>query len=339
MFAAACSAPFGSPPSMINDPYSDGGGVSDASGNAAERAPEPSESSAFLILPLNMSDVGYESFVLNPFGIHIAEHGSDGHPGFDFEFRPGAKALVVADGVVSSVFADIYDPTASTVQLEHTIGKRRFRTVYTNIAEVEGAIVIGATVKQGDVLGTPKAVSRTYGERTVTYAMTHLQLDDFDRHEGLSNPNAVSPESYFVAQARDVLTSIWQRAAYNQEVCEPFLSNARGTTTDPTHVRTWVAASSTAAIAKFEMACAHSGKGTAYAYRLLNDSNVEIEGGVASVVVQADGSTCATLTPKAGAPRSVVYTIVDEKMSVRFGEPGGTPPSSIDGADVYTTTR
>ncbi len=114
-------------------------------------------------LPIAEADATNESFGLNPFGIPIADHGSDGHPGFDFEIRPGAPVYVAGDGTVDRVMAHVDDPSTFTVQFHHTVGGKNYRTLYTNVGTVDPAIVAGAAVTKGQLLGVPKARSRVQG--------------------------------------------------------------------------------------------------------------------------------------------------------------------------------
>src|SRR5689334_12763262 len=51
------------------------------------------------IAPADSVSIGYG---LWPFGVHGSAHALDGHPGFDFEYRPGAPVLAVADGIVDN---------------------------------------------------------------------------------------------------------------------------------------------------------------------------------------------------------------------------------------------
>ncbi len=314
------------------------GFASDASADATPLT--AASAHPFFELPIDPSDSANESFGVNPFGFHIADHGSDGHPGFDFEFKPGSKAYVPADGTVSTIMADSYDPTTSTIQLEHQFEGKNYRTVYTNIKSVDPAIVKGAAVKQGQVLGTPGTVSRYQGGRTVQYGMVHFQVDDFSANYGLTNPSAVSPEGYFTEGAKAKLKELWNKAAYEQEACEPFLTNPRGMTDNPTITRTWVSTSASQSTpAKLEMSCASDGKSTKYTYRFLDGSGNATEQGSADVHVQPGGLTYVDFLPTSGTKTLAVYTILDASMSISFGSPGGARPDSLSAAAAYATTN
>ena len=186
---------------------------------------------------------------LNSFGAHIGNHGIDGHPGWDIEYRIGASAYAAAGGVVQSVAVDPQSGR-STVQIQHN---SRFRTDYTNLEEVDAAIAPGRTVQAGQRLGTPGSNSGTVARTPLTWASIHFQLDDFSVNYGLSNGFAVSPEAHLDAAARAAFDQIWSNAAYIQEICEPFPSNPRSAAFPLT--RTWIRQSGVLA-ARIDFTCA-----------------------------------------------------------------------------------
>ena len=77
-------------------------------------------------------------------GVHGADHGADGHPGWDLEYVNGADVLAAADGVVSSILADGSLPGAVTIQLSHHHASGEFRTVYGHL----GAPAAGTDVSR-----------------------------------------------------------------------------------------------------------------------------------------------------------------------------------------------
>ena len=104
-------------------------------------------------LPVAASDVGDAAFGLVPFGVHLADHGLDGHPGWDVEYRVGASVLAAAAGTVQSAVADGFTAGYTTVQLSHQAGGKSYRTVYTNVGTLAPGIAPGATVTAGQPLG------------------------------------------------------------------------------------------------------------------------------------------------------------------------------------------
>ena len=59
-----------------------------------------------------------------------------------------------AAGTVESVFADPLRPAASPCRLEHLVGAHHYRTVYTNLANVNADIAPPEVVRAGQPLGT-----------------------------------------------------------------------------------------------------------------------------------------------------------------------------------------
>ncbi len=339
-FPASCAGPPPTAATPSSDASPSSTTPSDAgasTGGDAGGAPARPDGPRAFRLPIRPGDAANTSFGINPFGIHIAEHGSDGHPGFDFEYIPGASALAAADGTVDKVLTDVHDPTTSTVQLSHTIQGKPFRTVYTNLKTVDLAIAPGAPVTAGQVVGVPGTVTRFQGGRNVVYAMTHFQVDDFSRREGLTNVSAISPEGAFTDAENAVLLTLWARASYEQEPCEPFLTNPRGTTVNPTLTRTWVGATG-ASPARLEVSCASDGKGTTRSYRFLDQAGRELEAGRATVEVQPGGLTFADFSPASGPARKALIAITDARMVMAIAAPGAGRPGTLDGASTFTTS-
>lgn len=76
-----------------------------------------------LELPLDPVDAGSSLLRVAGFGYHVAEHRLDGHPGLDFEYRLGAKVRAAHAGRLN-YFADAYDPSKITVQIEFSADER-----------------------------------------------------------------------------------------------------------------------------------------------------------------------------------------------------------------------
>jgi len=282
-------------------------------------------------MPIRVADIG-DHFVLNSFGSHIGNHALDGHPGWDVEYRIGATVLAAAGGVVQSLFADPQEG-ATTVQIQHSHGRQTFRTVYTNIREVDPAIVPGAPVAAGQPIGIPAARTQTIGNTTQTWAMTHFQLDDFTVNRGLSNTSAVSPEAHLNAAGRAVFDAMWPSAANSQEICEPFPSNSRNIEFPLT--RTWTRQSGALA-PRIDFTCIRV-QADSYRYTLFDANGRTVESG--GVFPQRLGPpfSILELKPDNGATRRAVLKIVSETMMMDLGAPGAAAPSDLSNASTYST--
>ncbi len=179
-------------------------------------------------LPVAAGDTAQAAYGIWPFGVHGASHALDGHPGFDVEFRPGASVLAAADGAVQHVTAEAGGSGRFTIRIQHAAGGQTYATDYTNISAVAAGIAAGAAVARGQALGTAGVQTQMIGTSSVTWAMTHFQVNDFSKNEGLTHPNAVSPESYLSPSARAAFDALWATAAYSQELTEPMATNPRG---------------------------------------------------------------------------------------------------------------
>jgi murein DD-endopeptidase MepM/ murein hydrolase activator NlpD len=144
------------------------------------------------------------------------------------EFRPGASVLAAADGTVLNATPEPSGTGRFTVRVNHSVdGRVAYATDYTNLTALAPGVFQGATVTRGQVLGPAGVQSQMIGTTSVTWAMTHFQMNDFSKNEGLTNPNAVSPESFLSAEGRTLFDSIWRATAYQSEWCEPFPTNSR----------------------------------------------------------------------------------------------------------------
>lgn len=109
-----------------------------------------------------------------------------------------------------------------------------------NLSALEPGLVKGRQVSTGQAMGTAGSVNSRSGNTTLSYAMTHFQLDDLSGalNYGLSNPTALSPVPYFSAQARAAFATLVGRVTYQQQLCEPFMSTPRGLLAYPSLSRT-----------------------------------------------------------------------------------------------------
>jgi uncharacterized protein (TIGR03437 family) len=260
-------------------------------------------------MPIRPADIGGSSMGLNPFGAHIGNHGIDGHPGWDIEYRIGASVYAAADGVVQSVATT--SDGAKTVQIQHST---RFRTDYVGLGEVDAAIVAGAPVKAGQRLGLPAVTTLMVGTVTKTWAAIHFQLDDFTVNHGLSNGFAVSPEAHLDADGRAVFEELWSRAAYFPEICEPFASNPR--TVRFPFTRTWTRQTG----GRVDFTCAGPAS-AAYGYAWHDAAGALVERGSMQPQSAGPEGTTFDLLPDSGPPRrrGLLRIVGDTMQAEGFG--------------------
>jgi hypothetical protein len=284
-------------------------------------------------LPVAAGDTASNAYGIWPFGVHGSSHAADGHPGFDVEFRPGALVRAAADGTIFNVTADTQTAGRFTIRIDHAAASGRYATDYTNVANVMSGITPGTAVTRGQPLGTAGTQTQFLGSSQVTWAMTHFQVNDFSRNEGLTNPNAVSPEAYLTAAGRSVFDALWRTSSYNTEVCEPFPTNSRLRTFPLT--RTWTLRSGSLA-ARVDIRCV-SDNSVDYEYTMRSADGAIMESGVWRVDSTARPQR-VDVRPSSGAARLGVYDIVSDTMELNLGSPGGSRPSSVSGGSSFTTT-
>jgi murein DD-endopeptidase MepM/ murein hydrolase activator NlpD len=133
-------------------------------------------------MPIDSIDVANSAFGLIPFGYHGGGHTEDGHAGWDIEYRIGAPVRAAATGTVFSVEPDLIALGRTAVVLEHVVGEHFYRTHYTNLATTSSDVVVDEVILAGQPIGTAGTITATVGEASMTYAMTHFQLDDLEFH-------------------------------------------------------------------------------------------------------------------------------------------------------------
>ena len=296
----------------------------------------PSATSALTFsMPLTIGDSANAAFGLLPFGYHGADHAEDGHPGWDIEFRAGGLVRAAADGTVLSATADPSTAGRVTIQVEHSAGQHFYRTVYTNLSSLAEGVVVGEAVTQGQVLGVAGSVTAIVGAASVTYAMTHFQIDDFDFYAGsIPNPNAVSPELLLDANGRAVFDRIWPFAVFALELTEPYATNPRAATFPLTRVWQLESGEGPAGIAFTRQ----SARAADYQFAILAESGTALEAGAVTLGYLSRPLQTIDLV----APTSVrlgVYDIVDDRMRLAIGAPGAPRPSGLASAAIYRTTR
>lgn len=297
-------------------------------------APAPPGSTFTVDLPIAAGDVANAAYGLWPFGTHGGDHALDGHPGWDVEYRPGASVLAAADGVILNGVPEMGGSGRFTVRIMHAIdGRTAYATDYTNLSALGPGISAGATVRQGQVLGPAGVQTQIIGTTQVTWAMTHFQVNDFSRNEGLTNPNAVSPEPYLSSNGRGLFASIWRGAAYQTEWCEPFFTNPRSATF-PLE-RTWTLES--AGLATILGVRCPSASSREYTYSLQASDRSIIESGVFVVDPGAKPLARVEFRPSSGSPRLGVWDIVGDTMQLNLAAAGGARPTTLVGGSMYTT--
>ncbi|MBI3262860.1 MAG: hypothetical protein HYZ58_06890 [Acidobacteria bacterium] len=294
-------------------------------------APTPAPASFTVSLPIRPEDSRHNAFGVNSFGIHIGDHGADGHPGWDFEYAVGASILAAAEGTIQSVMPS-EGGAAFGIQISHVMNGRNYRTDY-GVGTLAPEIAPGATVVAGQPLGIAAAYTRTIGTVTVTYAFTHFQLDDFSKHDGLTNPNAVSPENYLDSAARQAFETIWRDAVYYQELVEPFITNPRNVVFPMT--RTWTLQAGGLA-PRVDFTRAHNAAND-FTYVLRDASGASLDTGTAEINPLAKPLSTIDFIPAGGQRRLGVYSVLGGTMQLQYGAPGAARPTSLAGSSEYRT--
>ena len=284
-------------------------------------------------MPVAAGESAGAAYGIWPFGVHGAGHALDGHPGFDVEFVPGAMVRAAADGTIQNAVPDSNTPGRFTIRINHSVGGRNYATDYTNVASLAPGISAGAAVTRGQTVGAAGVQTQFIGSSQVTWAMTHFQVNDFTRNEGLTNPNAVSPESFLSASGRGVFDAMWRTASYQTEWCEPLATGSRAASFPM--ARTWTLHSGSLA-AQIDVRCVSDAtRDYDYWWRAADQSVTE----TGTFQVSPTARPLATIDVRlaSGALRLGVYDIVGDTMQLSVGAVGAPRPSSLSGASTYTT--
>ena len=280
-------------------------------------------------MPIDGADTAYAAFGMLPFGYHGGGHTEEGHAGWDIEYRLGAPVRAAAAGTVLSVEPDPDTPGRFIVVLEHVVGTHFYRTHYANLVNVLSDVVVGELMLARQTIGTAGAITATIGGATITYAMTHFQLDDLEFHREVPNPKAVSPEPFLNPEGKLLFDGIWATAAYFQELVEPFATNARETIVT---TRTWTRAGGDG-----PAGIRFTRQGSTYTYELLAESSTVIETGTVSLTQIPRPSTLDLVSPT--AIRLGSYDIMSNELHLTLANPGSSRPASVTAANVYRTNR
>lgn len=278
-----------------------------------------------IVLPIAPGDSANIAYGIWPYGVHSGGHAPDGHPGFDLEYRPGASVLAAADGVVISVTADAHDSSRSRVQVRHERDRGGYMTDYSNLTAV--AVTQGAVVSQGQPLGLAGLFADGRS------AMTHFQIADPTRNQvGVAESAIASPADFVAESARASLDAIWATASYRAEWCEPFLTNPRNVTFPL--VRAWTA-DSPSSLSRIVITCPSDvADMTWVAY---GSGDVVTEQGIVTLNYSARPTTF-DVRLLGGGVRAGVYDIVSGTLRLSLAPAGLPRPTSLDGAERFTTT-
>jgi hypothetical protein len=283
-------------------------------------------------MPIRAADLANNAFGLNPFGVHIGDHGIDGHPGWDVEYVVGSTIYAAAAGTVQSVLSRDGE---FVIQLTHTLnGREAYRTIY-GVRTVASGVVTGASITQGQALGIVSSYTRTIGTITVTYAFTHFQLDDFSANSGLTNMQAVSPEAFLNPEARAIFEVMWRNAFYTQELVEPFFNSPRDVTFPMT--RTWTQQTGTLT-PRLEVTRANAAT-TSFTYTMRDASGASTETGTIELEMLARPLPTIDFVAANGSRRRGVFSIESATMQLVYGASGAARVTTLAGASTYSTPR
>lgn len=312
MMVAGCGSASPSGPSAV-------GGISNP----------PASSVPFTIdLPIAPGDSRFAAYGIWPFGVHGGGHGADGHPGFDFEYRPGANVLASADGTLESRLPDA-TPGRISLQLRHIRAAGPYLTTYSNLEQVPAGLTVGTPVTSGQVIGVAGSLPV---DGVAQLAFIHFGIADPTYREPGTGLAIASPANYVTGDARARLDEIWRQSAYRAEWCEPFLTNDRANRFPMS--RTWTLATGPSP-ARIVVRCPTDVADPEYSLIATDGSTSET--GTLLVNYSARPQTSAEFRPARGAARLAVYDIVSDTLRLALGTPGGQRPASLADASTYTT--
>ncbi len=279
-------------------------------------------------MPIGEADAASSAFGMLPYGYHGGGHTEDGHAGWDIEYRIGGVVRAAAGGTVINVDPDPNTAGRSVVILEHVVGEHFYRTHYGNLATVNADVVVDELVLPGQAVGIAGTITATIGTATVTYAMSHFQLDDLEYHREITNPKAVSPEPFLNPAGKALFDRVWASAAYVQELVEPFATNdrARVVTT-----RVWSRAGGDG-----PAGIRFTRTGVDYTYELLTESGTVVETGTVTLTSTSRPPTIDLVSPTAS--RLGTYDLLSNEMRLTLANPGESRPASVNTANVYRTS-
>ncbi|HLF93875.1 MAG TPA: peptidoglycan DD-metalloendopeptidase family protein, partial [Planctomycetota bacterium] len=158
-------------------------------------------------MPVQPGDSARSVYGLWPLYVHGGGH-PEGHPGWDVEFAAGAKVRASADGVIDQIVPNLTFPGQVDVRVKHRPG---ITTQYGHIGALEPGLAVGSPVVAGQAVG---AAGNAGG-----HFMSHFALT--------LNTGVVCPLDYLNPSGLALFTTIWETAAYAEELAEPFPCNVK----------------------------------------------------------------------------------------------------------------
>ncbi len=119
------------------------------------------------------------------------------HTGLDISTEDGAEVFAAADGTVTSVYTDPMH--GKTVEITHS---DTHKTYYSNLNGESVGVAVGATVKQGDVIG---AVGNSSVYEIADEPHLHFEMK--------VNGASVNPLDYFTEESKESALGIVSEAA------------------------------------------------------------------------------------------------------------------------------
>jgi hypothetical protein len=174
-------------------------------------------------LPVNPAELDFSgtSYVIWPFAVRGGGH-PEGHPGLDFSWNFSAPVLAAADSTVLLITDNPSHVGTKTVTTVPT-GYPFTLINYDEMVDLPAAVVPGATVKRGDVIGHAQDVG--------AFFMFHFGIQRIDN---MFSMLAESPELYFDAGALAIIgRNIWEpgtlmnKSHYSERNEYPYLTNAK----------------------------------------------------------------------------------------------------------------
>jgi hypothetical protein len=272
----------------------------------------PVEDSFKIGLPIKLEDSEDRAMGLLPFGIHIADHGIDGHPGWDLEYKLDAPILAAADGQVSHINKSS-DYNDYNLRIDHRFGNENFATDYVHVGTLAPEITKGAKIKKGQVIGKPAIQTRRLGKNEITYSIIHFQLNDFSKNEGLTNPNAVNPGDYLDQEGEKNFNAIWKNADYSVEIFEPFSNNPRDIKFP--QITRWQLKSGDVQYLEFRR---NDAKNPVWEYTFLGSDGTTKEQGSIMVNTEPQVGLLVEFTPQNGTKKTGQIEIFDDTMNLEL---------------------
>ncbi len=168
--------------------------------------------------------------------------------------------------------------------------------------------------------------------RNVTYAAIHFQFDDFSSTSGLTNVNAVSPETHLLLEARALFAAMWAKAGYSQELCEPFVTNSRASVYPLT--RRW-ASGAGASVRLLDVTCQISATNP---HQFMLDALEDKSSGALLVNPLAGGLGEIDFN-RTGTVQRGLYRVVNDTLWLQMAAVGAARPGSLSAPAVYVTAQ